>query len=236
MNLVDIIVIIILIIGAITGFKRGFTKQLLSSVGFIAVVIGAFLLKTPVSIFLYENLPFFNFAGVLKGVTVLNILLYEIIAFFIVTALLLVVFGLLMHASTLFERFLKMTIILGIPSKILGALLGIVENFVLCFIILYVLATPFFDLNVIQQSKSREIILENTPVLSGFTSKTVKVTDEFTDLIDKYQTSTSVNGFNLEALDVLLKYKVIDVKSVDHLFELNKLQMDNMESVVGKYR
>lgn len=236
LNLVDIIIIIILIFGAVVGFKRGFTKQFLSSVGFIAVVIGAFLLKTPVSIFLYEHLPFFNFAGVLKGVTVLNIILYEIIAFFLVTSLLMIVFTILLRASTLFEKFLKMTIILGIPSKILGAFLGIIENFVLCFIILYVLTTPFFNLNVIRQSKSKEIILEGTPILSGFTSKTVKVANEFEGLIEKYQSSTSVNKFNLEALDILLKYKVISVKSVDHLFELNKLQINNLESIVGKYR
>ena len=72
LNIIDIIIIVFILLGALVGFKRGVTKQLVSCLGLIAVVILSFLLKNPVSIFLYEHLPFFKFAGVLKGVTSLK--------------------------------------------------------------------------------------------------------------------------------------------------------------------
>ena len=58
MNVVDIIILIFLAFGAVLGFKRGFTKQLVSLVGIFAIIILSFLLKNPVSVFLYNNLPF----------------------------------------------------------------------------------------------------------------------------------------------------------------------------------
>lgn len=236
MNIVDIIILIFLAFGAIAGFKRGFTKQLLSSIGLILVVILSFMFKNPVSVFLYENLPFFKFGGIFKGVTVLNILLYEVVAFFLVMAVLMIVLRLLIFVSGVFEKFLNMTIILGIPSKILGAILGVLENFVLAFIILYVLTLPFFSLDVLNESKIKDKILKNTPFLSSQIDRSVVVIDEFIDMKEKYETAVDPNGFNLEALDLLLKHKVITIDSVEKLLEKDKLQIENIDSVLEKYK
>ena len=67
MNYVDIIILIFLAFGAILGFKRGFTRQLVSLVGMFAIVILAFIFKNPVSVILYNNLPFFNFASFIRN-------------------------------------------------------------------------------------------------------------------------------------------------------------------------
>ena len=79
MNIVDIIIIVALLLGAISGFIRGFFKQTVMFVGTIIVVILSFILKNPLSLILYKNLPFFKFGGL----TSLNILMYEILAFII---------------------------------------------------------------------------------------------------------------------------------------------------------
>lgn len=236
MNIVDILIIIFLAFGALIGFKRGFTKQLLSLIGTVLVVILAFILKNPISILLYENLPFFKFGGVFKGITVLNILIYEVLAFFIILAVLMIVLRILLFASGIFEKLLNMTIILGIPSKIMGAALGIFENFIISFIILYILSLPVFSLNVLNESKLKNSILKKTPILSGYIDNSIKVVDEFVELKDKYQKSTDPNAFNLESLDLLLKYKVVDIKSVDTLIEKDKLQINNINSVLENYR
>ena len=75
MNGFDAAIILILIMGAVVGFKRGFTYEVVSTVGFFLVLILAYFLKNPLSVFLYEHLPFFKFGGIFKGVTVLNIFL-----------------------------------------------------------------------------------------------------------------------------------------------------------------
>ena len=76
MNIIDVIVILVIVSCMVAGFKRGFTRELVSAVGFFLVVALSYILKNPISVFLYEHLPFFNFAGIIKGVTALNIFLY----------------------------------------------------------------------------------------------------------------------------------------------------------------
>lgn len=236
MNIIDVLILVFLAFGALLGFKRGFTRQLISSLGLVAVVILSFILKNPVSVFLYENLPFFKFDGIFKGVTVLNILIYEIIAFFLVFGLLLVILRLLLFVSGIFERFLNMTIILGIPSKILGAILGVFENFILVFILLYILSLPIINISGLNESKLKDKILKKTPLLSAQIDKSVNVIDEFIDLKDKYETALNPNAFNREALELFLKHKVISVKSVEVLIEKDKLQIENINDILENYR
>ena len=88
MSIIDIVILVVIIIGGFAGYKRGFLPQLISLVGFFAVMVGAFLLKNPISELLYTYCPFFNFIGILKDVTVLNIILYEVVAV-VLTALIL---------------------------------------------------------------------------------------------------------------------------------------------------
>ena len=236
LNIIDIIIIVFILLGALVGFKRGVTKQLVSCLGLIAVVILSFLLKNPVSIFLYEHLPFFKFGGLLKGVTVLNILLYEVIAFLVVFAILMVALKLLLLATTLFEAILKATIVLSIPSKIMGAIVGILENFIITFIILYVLMLPIINIDITKDSNLGNKILKSTPILSGMVDKSFVVIEEFTDLKEKYESATNANEFNLETLDLFLKYDIITINSVDRLVEKNKLVIDNIDIVLKKYR
>lgn len=236
MNLIDVIVILLILAGAVIGYKNGFTKQLISFVGFIVVVILSYLFKNYISELLYQYLPFFEFGGVLKGVTVLNILLYEVIAFLIVFSLLMVVFKVVLFVSKIFENILKFTIILGIPSKLLGAVIGMVEYYIIAFIALYVLTLPVFAIEGMESSKFKNSILKNTPVLSHYTKDSQKVFEEFADLKDKYEVEENVNEFNLEALDVFLKYKVITVESVSQLVENEKLNIQNIDIVLSKYQ
>ena len=237
MNIVDLIIIIVILFGAVIGFKRGFTKSLVSAVGLIAIVIIAFLLKNPVSTVLYEHLPFFQFGGVIKGVTVLNIALYELLAFIIVLAILGIVLKILMIATSIFERILTLTIILGIPSKILGAIIGALEWFILVFIGLYVLNMPVVNVKEINNSTLAPKILNNTPILSEVIKDTNAVINEFASIKDRYtDKNVDTNEFNKETLDLFLKYNVVSVDSVDKLIKDNKLKIDGIDEVLVKYR
>lgn len=237
MKIVDIIILIIILFGAVIGFKRGFTRSLVSALGFIVIAILAFFLKNPLSVLLYENLPFFKFGGILKGVTVLNIALYELLAFVIVLAILGVALKILMVATSVFEKLLKMTIILGIPSKIMGAVVGAVEAFVMVFIALYVLSLPIFNITFVENSKWKNQILNNTPVLSAFSKKTMGVVNEFAGIKEKYEDNNkNAEEFNKEVLDLFLKYDVVKVSSIDKLVEKGKLQINNIEEILMKYR
>ncbi len=236
MNVIDIAILILLAFGALVGFKRGFTKELVSFVGFILVVILSFALKDTVSVWLYQVMPFFNFGGIFKGVTALNIIVYEVIAFLVVFAILMIIFKLVLFATGIIEKIFDLTIVLGIFSKFLGAIVGVVEYFVIIFIVLYVASLPFFNFDILNESKLRGPILNNTPILSGMVDKSIQVLNEFAELKDKYETSGSANEFNREALDLFLEYKIISVENVELLVEKDKLSIDRIDELLDKYR
>lgn len=236
MNIIDIIIILFLILGAYIGFKQGFTKSLVSFLGILFVAIIAYFLKNPVSEFLMSFCPFFNFGGIIKGVTVLNIAIYEIIAFILVFSILIIALKALLLATGILETILKFTIILGIPSKILGSIVGIIKHYVIIFFVLYFLSMPnFVDVEFIKNSNYREPILRNTPLLSNVAESTLKVLDEFKGLSDKYTDTENSNEFNLETLDLFLKYKVVTVDTVKKLENNGKIDIKGMDMVISKY-
>lgn len=235
--MIDLIIIILVVLGALVGLKRGFTKELVSTLGFVFCVILAYMLKNPVALFLYDKLPFFSFGGVLKGVTALNILLYEVIAFMITFALLNIVLIIVRMATGIFEKFLTATIILGIPSKILGAILGALEWLVISFIALYVASLPVFDNNFVFESKIYSAMEKFSSRFNGEISNTFKVFEEFAELKEQYKNSDNTNQFNLDSLDLFLKYNVIDVNNAEKLYNKGKFKtISNIESVLDKYR
>lgn len=237
MNILDISIIIFVAFGAILGFKRGFTHELIKALGFIAIIILSYFLKNPLSIFLYEKLPFFKF-GIFKSIEILNILLYEAIAFIICFALLSIALKIVSLITKVFEKILTATIILGIPSKLLGLLVGIVFHFVISFIVLYVLSFTLIDNGIVYNSKFREPILNNTPLLSNFIDKGVNVVDEFILLKENYSNKqVSENEFNYQAYELFLKYNVIKPESLQQLIDKGKVSpFEGYNDLINKYK
>ena len=197
------------------------------------IVIG-FIIKDPIAEFMYKNLPFFDFGGIFKGISVLNIAVYEILAFLIAVTILVAILEALVYATSVFEKILKWTIVLGFPSKILGALVGLIENFIIAFIVLYITTLPTLNLNI--KSGMKDMILEKTPILSGFVDKSLLVINEFAELKEKYEHETDSNKFNRDTLDLFLKYDITNVKAVDVLVEKGKIKIEGIDEVLNKYR
>ena len=59
-NTLDLIIILVIIMGGIVGFSRGFIKQSVMTAGLILVFVLSYILKNPISEYMYEHLPFFN--------------------------------------------------------------------------------------------------------------------------------------------------------------------------------
>ena len=235
--MVDLIIILVIILCGLIGLKRGFTKELVCFLGFFLVIILSFILKNPVSSFFYEHLPFFKFSGLFKGITSINILLYEVLAFLVVASILLIILRVIIFATSVFEKLLKLTIILGLPSKILGCIIGLIEGVVWCFIILYIVSLPLFNIKQINNSKLKDEILTKTPVLTNITKDTVKSFEEFEKLKDDYKNKKiSNNKFDLETMDVLLKYKIINIDSLEKLKKNKKINIKNINKVINKYK
>lgn len=237
MNIVDAIIILLILACGVAGFKRGVLKQLVSTVGFVIIVILAFYLKNPIAEFLSLHLPFFNFGGSFANVTSLNIILYQIISFILVILILEVILGVLIRITGVIETILKFTIILGIPSKILGFIVGIIEGFIITFLVLFFLRQPGFNLKIMEGSKLTDPILNSTPILSQVAGGFV---DTFHDLYelgnDYYEQEMDANTLNLRSIDVMLEHKIITPEYVVKLVDAKKIEVTGIDSVINKYR
>lgn len=234
LNFVDAIILLIILLGGVIGFKDGVIKRLTSVIGLVIVIILSFMLKNFISVLFYENLPFLNLWGIFKGIQVLNIIFYEVLAFIIVSSVLMIIYRVLLMITGLVEKILKATIILSIPSKILGFIVGIIENYIWVYLVLFILTLPMFNIADLYESKVAMFIMKETPVLSHYTGKTVGIYQEIYDIIDN-KGNKSTEQVNEEALDVMLKYEIITVESTDKLIEKNKIEI-NDKSFIDKYR
>ncbi len=230
MNVVDVVIIALLILGGVAGFKAGVIKKLTDFIGMFVVIILAFYLKNYISVIMYENLPFFNFFGLINGIDALNILLYEVIAFLVIFIALLFVLKVVLMLTGLVEKILKATVILSIPSKLLGIVVGVIEMYVYLFLILVIVSLPIFDSSFLKDSKMNNFILNNTPVLSGVSEEIIDIYGDVYNIIDNRKNKTN-EQLNEEILKVLIDKKVVTKESAKKLVDKNKIHI-NDKSIV----
>lgn len=235
-NIIDVLVFLTIALMGVIGFKKGFLKQTVSTIGFIIVVILAFYLKNPIAEFLSLYLPFFKFEGIVGGVT-LNILLYQLISFLLVILILETVLNVLVRITGIIEKILKYTIILGIPSKILGMLVGLIEGFIIVFIALFFFKQPIFNIKSYETSKLAGPILNHTPVLSGIAGGFVDTFNDIYNLNNLYADKELSNDeLNRRSIDVMLKHEIVTPNYIIKLVEHNKIEVPGILDVVNKYK
>ena len=177
-----------------------------------------------------KNLPFFNFFGLINGIDALNILLYEVIAFLVIFIALLFVLKVVLMLTGLVEKILKATVILSIPSKLLGIVVGVIEMYVYLFLILVIVSLPIFDSSFLKDSKMNNFILNNTPVLSGVSEEIIDIYGDVYNIIDNRKNKTN-EQLNEEILKVLIDKKVVTKESAKKLVDKNKIHI-NDKSIV----
>ena len=234
-NVIDVIIVLSLIMGAVLGYKSGFLKSSVEAIGALAAIILAFYLKNLLAPILFRFCPFFHFSGEFKGLIVLNLFVYEVIAFLIIFALLIIVVKVLVQLTEKFEKVLDFTIILGIPSKIFGAVFGFIEAYIVVFLLLFVFSQLSFSAIVLHDSKLTTPILTYTPILSNITNNSYSAFKEVYNMRKKYRNNKDIEGYNLASLDVMLKYEIVTVDDVKDLKDRGKLQIKGIENVIEKY-
>ena len=224
MTIVDIIIIILLALGFLAGFRRGAIKQGVMTAGMFLVVTLAFVFKNSLSIVLYKHCPFFSF-GILKNYSMLNVLLYEVISFFILVSIFALILGIVLKVSGLVERFVRATVILALPSKIIGGIIGIVEMLIIVYNVLFIINMPFFSISstkMVKDSTLKDKILNNTILISHLSNGVNKSVEEVTTLLDKDE-KIGTEEFNCKSLQIFLKNEIVSKDSVNYLKEKNTI-------------
>lgn len=226
MNAADIVILIALELGAVAGFKAGVIKKTADFLGTFIIVVLAFYLKNDLSVIMYENLPFFNFGGFIKGIEAINVLLYEVLAFIIVFIALLFILKVILMVTGLIEKILKATVILSIPSKLLGIVVGAIEMYVYVFIILVILTLPIFNVPYVKESKLASFMLNNTPILSGISEEMIDIYGNVYTIVTEKDNKTN-EELNEEVLTFLIKKEVLSKESAKRLVEQNKIHIND---------
>ncbi|MEC5421992.1 CvpA family protein [Virgibacillus sp. C22-A2] len=165
----DIIIVILLIFGFLIGLKRGLILQLVHLIGFVVAFIVATMYYDRLGPVLSLWVPYPDLSDDSAWAEFLHALplengFYNAIAFVLIFIAVKIVLQII--ASML--DFIASLPILNSINKILGAVLGFVEVYLLLFIALYILAlTPIAGIqDWINDSSIALNILENTPYLS----------------------------------------------------------------------
>ena len=237
LNVFDIGIILLLVMFIIVGFKNGAIRELFALVGIIVVFVLSYSLKGILGNILCIVLPFFKITGVVEGLSVMNILLYQAIAFMIVFAILLTLYEILLKVSKFIQKIVNLTIILILPSKILGGIIAFVKGWIVLFAVFICLMIPLKNTELFTSSTMVNKIIYNTPVLSSHSSNFINSVEEIYNLEKQLSNKEiSKNEANLKTLDLMLKHKIVDKSTVEQLVKLHKLDdVSNIESVLNKY-
>lgn len=233
-SIIDSIIIILLLLGAVVGFKAGVIKSAVSFLGTLLIIFFSFKLKNPISELMYMHLPFFNFSGELAGVSVFNVLIYEGLAFLIVFAVLEVLLKIVVFASGILESILRLTIVFGLFSKILGLIFGFIEYYIIVFAGVFMLNCFSNTALLVSQSSLATNILNNTPVLTKYFEEPKKAIDEILQLSELY--NDDKEAYNKSAFEILIKYNVISKEQATKLLEKDKIKISGAKDILDKYQ
>lgn len=233
MNIVDAVILLALLAGALIGFKKGFIKTMVSLVGTILVIVLSFKFKEPIASFMFKYFPFFEFKGMYEGLSVLNILIYDTISFLLVFVFLSAILGIIINISGVIEKLLNVTIILGAFSKFLGAIAGLLEMITFVYVVLFALAQFNLTSEFIMQSKVGTTILNNTPILSSVAAPTVVAIEDIYELQKEYADGKNNEKYNQEALMILVRYNIISSDKAQNLIDSGKLKVGELKIQVS---
>ena len=178
------------------------------------------------------NLPFIKFSVISDGSVMLNIVMYQMIAFIIILIVLGLLYKFLLAVTGIIEKILKITIILGIPSKILGMIVGLLEGYIVVYLLLFFVAQPYIKMDILDESKYASVILNKTPVLSNFSEKTMSIINEVHETVK----NKDEKDFDLKLTDLILKQKVASPSLVQELVNNKKIEIDGIQEIIDKYK
>lgn len=233
MNVLDICIVFILLLSMFIGYKQGFLKGIISLTGISAIAFVSFLFRDNLADILLKICPFFKFSGEYSGVTSLNILIYEGIAFGIIFIFLLSVLFIILKVTGLIQKIIDISVVFTLPSKILSLAVGLINGIVIVFIGLYVLLNINSMRAYVYNSYISKIILERTAVLSKSTTGNYLAYEEINDSIKSCKKDNNKNKCNTNVANTLIKYDIISKDDVEELIILHKLKGINRKDLIS---
>ena len=233
MNIFDIVIILLILLSGVTGLKQGLLKSGINLIGTILIYIIAFKMKDSIGLFLCKVCPFFKFNGYIT----LNILVYQLIAFVLIASILFSVFAIILKLTGIVQKLVDLTVILTIPSKIGGFIIGLLEGYVVMFIIILILSVPLRNVELFSKSTLVDKMINNTPILSSTLDGVGDVIFNVFHITSEVKEGENENTkVNIDIMKTYLDYKVITKEDAIDLIDTGKLNSINgIKEFVNNY-
>ncbi len=219
--IVNIVIILLVVLATMDGYKKGLFESVVKFLGFIIACVVAFAFKNKLSVLMYTYLPFFKFGGAIKGVTAINILLYELIAFIIIYIVAMLVINLLIKMTGLIDKLVKAIPIIGFVDQLLGAVVGFIDAIVVLYLVIFIFKFGCNMFGFYVRPSLADNIME-IPILNDKFGSSIDAFDDIIALKDDYNSSEK-DEFNNKAIKILLDKKVITKENLDVLIKKNKI-------------
>lgn len=233
-TIVNTVIIFFILVGIYTGYKRGFLETAVRFAGLVFALLVSFLFKNPISVVLYTYLPFFRLGGIFKGISVVNILIYELIAFILVFSVLMILIKLICKITGLVDRILSFLFLLELPNRILGAILGFFESIIILFFVCFGFKFGCRLFNYEVKESLVDYVIK-IPVLNDVFGDTLDALGEISSIVKEYDNVSDKNEYNYMAMDILLKYDIVTIDNMKTLVNSNKIKISNFDKLVEEY-
>ena len=228
MKISEIVIIIIILLGALIGFKKGAIKEIFELVGTVSIIIIAYLLKGYLASFLIKLLPFFNFKGYV-GLYSINFLIYDVISFIIIFVLLYCILNILINLAGFIDKLINLSVIFALPSKIIGLVLGMVNALVFIFLLCYIAMQIPHTQKYVMESKVSTSILERTPIVNVVCSKGILVSEDvYNKLLGYSFNEEDTQDMNLQIATSVAKYGLVDKTLIQEAINAGKLNLEHV--------
>ena len=227
MAILDGIIIILITFGVLYGTKRGFLNGIVSLAGLFIAFIFGILFRGMIADVLLKGMPFLKFSGSYKGMSSLNILFYEAIAFVLIFLFFISLLSIILKLTGVLQKVIDYSIVLTLPSKILGVIVGVLNALIISYAMSFVMLNMNSTRWLVHESKIANFLLKNTIIVPNVSKKYYESTKDVNDIIDKCKHQKNKKKCNKDVANTLIKNKVVSKDKVIELIESGKLKNIN---------
>ena len=220
--IVNAVIILFLIMGVYDGYKKGFIDGIFRLLGVVLALFLAYMYKDKLSVILYTHLPFIKLGGLFRGVSVINILIYELIAFVLIFIVAILVVDLIVKTSGIVEKILKIIPLFEFVNGVLGAIIGLAQTVLILYFVIFVFKFGCNLFGFQMQPSLADNVLE-IQILDEKFGSTISSFNEIASLAKSYEDSKDKSELNDKSIDILLKYGIISQENLDILIKNNKI-------------
>lgn len=225
MSIYDGIIILVLLFGIYLGYQRGIIKQATDFIVLlITMIIASPLSKLLCNKLLYPVLPFFNFMGDAKGIRSINLIVWRLIIYFLLIAIILLIVRRVFIKLKISAKIKESMVEAGIISKILGIIISIPLTVIVLYNVLIIINVPLINFDVAKESKVADFILEKTLIISSQNEDVYLSSNHARkQVFNKNNTDENYKNINNKIINNMLKNGLTTSDMIEKLEDKDKL-------------